>query len=57
MVGTSILRLFPVDDATWGHVDKLARLVRNKAGTIQENMTQIAKDGQKLTVSMAVSPM
>lgn len=57
MVGTSIHRLFPVDDATWGHVDKLARLMRNKAGTVQENMKQLGKDGQILTVSMAVSPM
>lgn len=57
MIGESILRLFPVDDATQETMDKLGHLMRSRAGTVQENVRQIAKDGTTLTVSMAVSPM
>ncbi|MBM3298918.1 MAG: response regulator, partial [Deltaproteobacteria bacterium] len=57
MVGSSILQLFPVDEVTVETVDKLGSLVRIRAGTVQENVKQVAKDGRNLTVSLAVSPM
>lgn len=57
MLGSSVLKLYPVEDATLENVNKLAQLMHSEAGTVQENIKQVAKDGRMLTVSMAVSPM
>ncbi len=57
MLGSSILKLYPVDEVTLETVNKLGQLMQSEAGTVQENIKQVAKDGRMLTVSMAVSPM
>jgi PAS domain S-box-containing protein len=57
MLGSSVLKLYPVDEVTLETVDKLGQLMHSEAGTVQENIKQVAKDGRILTVSMAVSPM
>ncbi len=57
MLGSSVLRLYPVDDVTLETVNKLGQLMQSEAGTVQENIKQVAKDGKTLTLSMAVSPM
>ena len=57
MLGESILRLYPVDEVTLETVNKLGQLMQSEAGTVQESIKQVAKDGSTLTVSMAVSPM
>lgn len=57
MLGTSVLKLYPVDEVTLETVDKLGQLMQSEAGTVQENIKQVARDGSSLTVSMAVSPM
>lgn len=57
MLDSSILKLYPVDDVTLETVNQLGQLMQSAAGTVQENIKQVAKDGTPLTVSMAVSPM
>jgi PAS domain S-box-containing protein len=57
MLGESILKLYPAEDTTTETMGTLNRMLWTKAGTIQEHVRQIRKDGSNLTISMAVSPM
>lgn len=57
MLGGSIFKLYPVEEGTVETIDILRQMMQSKAGTVQENIRLVARDGKKLTISMAVSPM
>jgi len=56
MLGTSVLKLFPVEEGTVESLGTLSHFMHSKAGTVQENIGQVARDGRQIVVSMAVSP-
>lgn len=57
MVGSKVTKLYPPDALSRETVEELRNLVKNREGTVQGKMKQVAKDGQMLTVSLALSPM
>jgi len=57
MVESSILRLYPEDARNVDTLAMLGRIMEGEAGTVQENIKQVAKDGRILAMSLAVSPM
>jgi response regulator RpfG family c-di-GMP phosphodiesterase len=56
-VGTSVLKLYGEDNVGVEAMESLRRVMEIKAGTVQGKIKHVSKDGQPLTISMAVSPM
>lgn len=57
MIGSKITRLYPPDALSQEIVDQLRQMVRTRIGAVHGKMEQITKDGRRLMVSLALSPM
>lgn len=57
MIGSKITKLYPPDSFSKEIVDQLRQMVQNKNAAVCGKMEQIAKNGQVLTISLALSPM
>jgi PAS domain S-box-containing protein len=57
MIGSKIARLDPEKGAGQENEARLRQLVLAHGGTIQQKVQQLARDGRRLTISLAVSPM
>jgi PAS domain S-box-containing protein len=57
MIGSKITRLYPRDSLTAETVEQLRTMVRTKSGAVHGKMQQLTKDGRKLIISLALSPM
>jgi PAS domain S-box-containing protein len=57
MVGSSVLKLYGEDNIGMEAMESLQRVMELEAGTVQGKIKHVSKDGQPLTISMAVSPM
>lgn len=57
MVGSSIQKLYGEDNVGMEAMESLRHIMQIKAGTVQGKIKHVSKDGQALTISMAVSPM
>jgi PAS domain S-box-containing protein len=57
MIGSKITRLYPRDSLTEETVEQLRTMVRTKSGAVHGKMQQLTKDGRKLIISLALSPM
>src|SRR5208283_4644171 len=57
MIGSSILKLYGEDNVGMEAMESLRRIMQIKANTVQGKIKHVSKDGQALTISMAVSPM
>ncbi len=57
MIGTKITRLYPPHRRTKSAVSKLRGVVETTDGGVNRKMEQVAKNGRKLTISLATSPV
>lgn len=57
MLGQPVLRLYPKDDQRSGIRSGLLEKMNSGLGNIQEMVTQVSKNGNRVILSMAVSPM
>jgi PAS domain S-box-containing protein len=57
MVGDTITKIYVKEQAASGIVDRLRKMIQAKEGTVHGKMEQLSKDGRRLTISMALSPM
>ncbi|MGO9570909.1 MAG: response regulator [Desulfomonilaceae bacterium] len=57
MIGSSVFKLCGTDNVGMEAIESLQRIMQIKAGTVQGKIKHVSKDGQALTISMAVSPM
>jgi PAS domain S-box-containing protein len=57
MIGTKITRLYPQDALSQETVQYLRKMVNTKSGTVHGTMRQITKDGRRITIALAMTPM
>jgi PAS domain S-box-containing protein len=57
MIGDKITKIYPPDSLSQETVERLRTMVRKGEGAVHGKMDQISKDGRRLTVSLALTPM